>query len=97
MLRHTSKSTAYFAFAAAALLAAIVVALLDGRSVPGEAFALACLAAAIAVPGVTTRASEIARRSEASIVDRIDKAPREAYYRGYGDASADALNDEQLH
>ncbi|MFI6160416.1 hypothetical protein ACIA59_10750 [Micromonospora haikouensis] len=79
------------------LLVAAVVALLDrDRPVPGEAFALACLAAAIAVPGITARAAEIVRRSEKTIVDRIDKAPKEAYYRGYGDAAEDAFNGDQL-
>jgi len=94
----TSTSTfvrfATLAGASAAFAAAAVIAVAAGAGpVPGYAFALAALGGILALLSQSITAVEHRERLE----ERIEAAPRDAYFRGYGDAAEDAFSGSQLH
>lgn len=70
------------------VLAGLVAALDWSGTVSGRSLALFGLAGATTVATVVANA----RRAEQRIVSAVEQAPRQEYYRGYGDGAGDALD-----
>jgi len=81
-MRISDTTTTKSAIGTAAALWVIASAVATADRRPSRAIAVASLAAAASVVGIARA---------------VRQAPRAEYYRGYGDASADALEAAQLH
>lgn len=68
------------------------IAVLDWHgALSGFAFAIGSLAAAATVVALAVNS----RQTGAGVCNVVERAPRDQYYRGYGDASDDVLSGDQ--
>lgn len=94
--RPTCKAANILIASAVVVLAiAAAIGVIDWQgAVSGRAFAVGALAAALGLAAVITNSRQVASHAIETVTDAVARAPRDAYYQGYGDASADALNGD---